>query len=373
MGKHLKVSAAAFVCGAALWFLPAPWGLLPSLVCGAYWTLEWFWQPNRAFAALGAQFLEAQREESATRAEAVARECLAQAHRARAQRPRLICLALDMLTTALMAAGKLEEAEAAAGQLVEAYPQAMLSPAELRPPTRTLAHVLMRRQKIDEAEVLLRKLQDSIYFREFPLQRGAVLSDLAALEAERGRPSRAAEWNTRAIHLLESHSAPERDLAVLYMNRGGNYAHHGDQSSALADYQKAVFLHERFGPDSTTMALLLSNAGVAELDLGQVESAVKTLRRSVDCWQGVATPWDPRFAMTCHNLAHALAALGCWGEAAAYAERSLEVKGGLSHPDYPTFHQALTAILAAQGRTSSAADGLPRSPASWAEPILPAR
>ena len=316
--------------------------------CATYQALVWYWRPNRAFAALGAQFLEAQREESLTRAEAVARECLVQAAAARAHRGRLTCLGLDMLATALMAQSKLEEAEAVARQLLAAYSPAQLSAADMRPPARTLAHVLMQRSKLDEAEALLRKLQDSIYFREFPLQRGAVLSDLAALEAERGRPVRAVEWNTRAIHLLESHGVAERELAVLYMNRGDNHTHATDPAAALADYQKAIFLHERFETESTTLALLLSNAGVAELDLGQLESAARTLRRSVECWQRVATPWDPRFAMSCHNLAQALAAVGQWEEAVAYAERSLEVKGGLDHPEYPIFRQALTAILVAQ-------------------------
>jgi tetratricopeptide (TPR) repeat protein len=238
-----------------------------------YQALELFWQPNRRFDLLSAHFLEAQREESYGRAEGLALQCLVQAQRARSNQPRLVCQALDMLCTALLAQGKLDEAESAARQLMEASRRTMLSPPELRPPARTLAHVLLRRHKVDEAEALLRKLQDSTLFREYPLQRGAVLGDLASLEAERDRPARAAEWNTRAIHLLESHDAPERDLAVLYMNRGDNYAHSGDQSAALADYQKAIFLHERCEPESTTLALLLSNAGVAALNLGQPAEA----------------------------------------------------------------------------------------------------
>jgi tetratricopeptide (TPR) repeat protein len=366
--KYLKFAVVALLCAAAVWYLPSPLCWLPLVTLGLYEALALFWQPNRAFALLSAQFLEAQREEGYARAEGLARQCLAQAGRARSNQARLVCQALDMLCTALLAQDKLEEAETAARQLMQESSKTLLSPPELRPPARTLAHVLLRRHKVDEAEALLRKLQDSMLFREYPLQRGAVLGDLASLEAERERPARAAEWNTRAIHLLESHKAPERDLAVLYMNRGDNHAHSGDQASALADYQKAIFLHERCEPESTALAMLLCNAGVAELDLGQTAAAEKTLRRSVDLWQRVATPRDPRFAMTCHNLAQALATQGRWHEAMVFAERSLEVKGGLEHPDYVIFQQALTAIQAACPSAAtpprgSAAPELPTAPA----------
>ena len=348
MGKYLNLAATLGLMAGALWLIPLPWSLFPLAAVLFYQASNWFWKPNRACAALGAQFLTAQRDEAPTSAEAIARACLAQAAGARVHRGRLVCLAQDMLCTALLAQDKLEEAESVARQLMAAAPRALLSPAEMRPAQRTLAHVLLRRHKIDEAEALLRQLQDSILFREQPLQRGAVLSDLAALEAERHHPGRAAEWNTRAIHLLELHSAPDRDLAVLYMNRGDNHAHNANHVDALADYQKAIFLVERAEPENTTLALLLSNAGVAEFDLGQSAAAVKSLRRSFECWQRVATPWDPRFAMTAHNLAQALAALGQFDEAITFAERSLEVQGGSQHPDYPTFRQTLSALQAAR-------------------------
>lgn len=348
MAKYLKFAVAALICATALWSLPSPLCWLPLVLVSAYQALAFFWLPNHSFALLSAQFLVAQREESHARAEALARQGLLQAQRARSNQARLVCQALDMLCMALLAQNKLEEAESAARQLMEASTRTLLSPPELRPPARTLAHVLLRRHKVDEAEALLRKLQDSMLFREYPLQRGAVLGDLALLEAERDRPARAADWNTRAINLLESHGAPERDLAALHMNRGDNYAQSGDQAAALADYQKAIFLLERCEPESTTLALLLSNAGVAALDLGQAVAAERTLRRSAELWQRVATPRDPRFAMTCHNLAQALATQGRWPEAVAFAERSLEVRGGPEHPDYPIFQQALTAIQAAR-------------------------
>lgn len=354
VARTLTVFALLAGNGGAIAYLPEPWRWLPLVMTLTLGAAVWFWSPNRQFAQASVEALKAQREEAFVRAEALARQALQVAQRARGRRAQLICAGQELLCSVLLDANKLEEAEQTARSLVAFYGKAGLKPHEHRPPERTLAHTLLRAGKIDEAEAVLRKLQEAIIFREYPLQRGAILGDLAALEAERDRPERAAEWNTRAIHLLESHRAGDRELAVLYMNRGGNYSASGDSAAALADYQKALFLHERAEPESAVTALLLSNAGVAEFDLGRPREAAKTLRRSVDVWQRVATPWDPRSALTCHILAEALIALNAFEDAAAFAERSLQVKGGAEHPDYAAFVLTLATVRERLGRPADA-------------------
>ena len=335
-------------------YLPDPWRWLPLAATALVAAAVWFGVPNRQFAQLSVEALKARREEAFPRAETQARAALAAAHRSHYRKPHLICAGQELLSGILLDQHKLDEAEQTARSLVALYAEAGLTPLEHRPPERTLAHILLRAGKIDEAETVLRRLQEAFFFREHPLLRGAILSDLAALESERGRAARAAEWNTRAIHLLETHKAGDRELAVLHMNRGGNYSYAGDSSAALADYQKALFLHERTEPESVVTALLLSNAGVAELELGRPREAAKTLRRSVESWQRVATPWDARFAMTCHILAEVLLALNEFDEAAAYGLRSLQVKGGAEHADYPAFVLTLAGIRERQGRRPDA-------------------
>jgi len=354
MRRALIALGLAVASGLAYAYLADPWRWLPGGVAAMIAGVVWFWAPNRRFASLSVEALKAQRDEAYPRAEQLAREALVAAGRARARRAHLICAGHELLCSVLVDQDKLEEAEGTARTLLDLYRKAGLTPQEHRPPERSLAHILLRAGKTDEAEALLRKLQEAFFFREHPLQRGAILSDLAALEAERGRPARAAEWNTRAIHLLETHRASDRELAVLYMNRGSNHSAAGQAGEALADYQKALFLHERAEPESAVTALLLSNAGVAELELGRPREAAKTLRRSVECWQRVATPWDPRLALTCHILAEALVGLNEWEEAAAYAQRSLEVKGGAEHAEYAAFVLTLAGIRERQGRRTEA-------------------
>jgi len=353
MGWIAIVVIWAIACGAAGYWLPAPWNLIPAGLFALLLFTRWFLKPNRLCAAAGAEFLEAEREEAYSRAESIAVRFRQAAARARIGRARLVYQGDDMWCRALMGLEKWQPAELAARELIERFTHAKLRPDEFRPPQRTLAHILIRQGRVDEAETVLRRLQESDGVRDYALQRGAILSDLAALESERGRHDRAVEWNTRAIHMLETHAAAQRDLAILYMNRGGNYSHQGDHSSALADYQLAIHALERLEPDSSSLAMLRCNAGVAEMEMGQLEKAASQLRKSIDLWQKIATPWDPRVAMTNHNLAEVLHRQGHHHDALFFAMRSLEVKGGEAHPNYAGFRETYEAIRAAQDRPAA--------------------
>jgi tetratricopeptide (TPR) repeat protein len=353
MGRIAFLVIWALVCAAAGYFVPAPWNYLPVAGLGALCLTRWYLKPNRLCAAAGAEFLEAEREEAFSRAEAIARRHRRMAATARRGRNHLVYQGDDMYCRALSGQEKWHQAEIVARELIEHFERSKLRPDEFRPPQRTLAHILIRQGKIDEAEALLRRLQESDLVRGYPLQRGAILSDLAALESERGRHDRAMEWNTRAIHMLETHAAAQRDLAILYMNRGGNYSHLREHPAALADYQIAIHAMERIDPDSSSLALLRSNAGVAEMELGQLDRAVAQFRKSIDLWQKIATPWDPRVAMTNHNLAEALLRQGNAKEAMFFAMRSLEVKGAEAHPHYAAFRETFEAIRAAQDRPAA--------------------
>jgi predicted ATPase/DNA-binding winged helix-turn-helix (wHTH) protein len=146
------------------------------------------------------------------------------------------------------------------------------------------------------AEALYRKLDD-------PDRLGHALLGVATIGALRNQMS----WAEQALREAEkvvTSSAPLRKQAALAATQGQCYLRRGAPELAVAAFRRQVELNRCAG-DAQGENFALGNVGSAQLNAGDLDGAIESLRRSVDGLRKINAPYGVEFRLS--TLAVALA------------------------------------------------------------------
>jgi tetratricopeptide (TPR) repeat protein len=146
------------------------------------------------------------------------------------------------------------------------------------------------------AESLYRKLDDAD-------RLGHALLLVATIGAVRDRMSEA-EQALREAEKLVSDTAPLRKQAALAATQGQCYLRRGAPELAIVAFRRQVELNRR-ARDVLGENVALGNVGSAQLDAGDLDAAIESLRKSVDGLRRINAPYGLEFRLS--TLAVALA------------------------------------------------------------------
>ncbi len=146
------------------------------------------------------------------------------------------------------------------------------------------------------AEALYRQLDDAD-------QLGHALLGVATIGAVRDQMSEAVEALREAEELITA-TAPLRKQAALAGTQGQCYLRRGESELAIAAFYRQLERYHCAG-DILGEYVALGNVGSAQLDAGDVDAAVESLRKSVDGLRRINAPYGVEFRLSA--LAVALA------------------------------------------------------------------
>jgi len=139
------------------------------------------------------------------------------------------------------------------------------------------------------AESLYRQLDDMD-------RLGHALLVVATIGAMRDRMSEAEQALCEAEKLV-SDTAPLRMQAALAATQGQCHLRRGAPELAIAAYRRQVELNRRAG-DVLGENVALGNVGSAQLDAGDLDAAIESLRKSVDGLRGINAPYGVEFRLS---------------------------------------------------------------------------
>lgn len=264
---------------------------------------------------------------------------------------------MNDLADALLALGRLEEAELQYRQALEVRDRAL---GAEHPDTLisniSLAAALIERGRLADAEPLLRRsvaVSERVLGPEHPHTLTSV-NNLAVVLEERGRQREAETLYRRAAEARERVLGPEHpDTLGSVSNLAGALAELGRPEEAEQLYLQALEGFEKvFGAEHPSTLALLNNMAVL-LSAGRRYSEAEPLhRRVLETCTRVLGPEHPKTLVSVNGLAVALHGRGRTEEARLLHLRALEARErvlGPEHPDTLTSESNLAAVLRSLG------------------------
>jgi tetratricopeptide (TPR) repeat protein/tRNA A-37 threonylcarbamoyl transferase component Bud32 len=198
-----------------------------------------------------------------------------------------------------------------------------------------------------------------------PLARAELLETLGSAYKWLNEHERAEALVAEAVALQEELAAGSRDHAVAVASLGGVALSRGDHEAARAHFQRALDLLDD-SPDATDhdRATILNSLGMADSALGDLETALVSLRESATLFAGLG---DPAEASARGNLGLVLDKLGRHGEAEAEhrSSRDLYLREDPENASIATVTTNLAVNLSSQGRLDEAVEEIQRAREIW--------
>jgi tetratricopeptide (TPR) repeat protein/predicted Ser/Thr protein kinase len=198
-----------------------------------------------------------------------------------------------------------------------------------------------------------------------PLARAELLETLGSAYKWLHEHERAEALVAEAVALQEELAAGSRDHAVAVASLGGVALSRGDHEAARAHFQRALDLLDD-SPDATDhdRATILNSLGMADSALGDLETALVSLRQSATLFAGLG---DPAEASARGNLGLVLDKLGRHGEAEAEhrSSRNLYLREDPENASIATVTTNLAVNLSSQGRLDEAVEEIQRAREIW--------
>jgi eukaryotic-like serine/threonine-protein kinase len=185
------------------------------------------------------------------------------------------------------------------------------------------------------------------------------LMGLAVVQWQRNRLAQAETLMRRSIDIQTKRLGPDHsDLAPSLNNLGALYWTLGRYTDALALYERVRKTFERtLDPSHPEIAVVYNNLAETYWKLERFDEADSLFRRSLAIKESRLSPRDPSLAITLHSLAGMLRDQGKLDEAEAGYRRALDIQARALGPGNDQVIQtstALAALLRERGRTREA-------------------